>query len=308
MHDDFFHEEETNENKVEVEVALPKVHFRCMFCQGIIPWPISKKELGLKPEEEFQEGQIYPYEKCTCGWGKFIICQGPGEEISAPRPAERPDGRIREVIENARYAKIPLDQIDPNPFQPRKFFDAEALRSLAESIRTVGLLEDIVLRSVGDRYQIILGERRWRSCILAGLHTINAKIVDLDDEAVRLISITENIHREDLTKVEEAFAYKQYVDEGQQLNEVGEFLGRMGDRVAERLKVLNTHNYIQYQEERIQKLQEMVEHLRGQIGRDSNNSLESRVVGINEVTTYLNRGYDVVAALDSKHIIIRYKP
>ena len=284
-----------------------QVQFRCTFCQSLIPWSIGKEELGLRPEEEFQVGEVYPYEKCTCGWGKFVLCQEIGAAASASGPAMRSEGGIREQVEQSRYAKIPLDQIDPNPYQPRKFFEAEGLRSLAESIRSVGLLEDIVVRRVGERYQIVLGERRWRACRLAGVSVISAKVVELDEEASRLISITENIHREDLTKVEEAFAYKQYVDQGKQLNEVGEYLGRMGDRVAERLKILNTHNYIQYQEERIQKLQEMVENLRSRIHQDSNNPYESRIVGAKEVTRYLDQGYDLVAALDANHIILRRK-
>jgi ParB/RepB/Spo0J family partition protein len=271
----------------------------------MIPWPIGKEELGVKPEEELQIGQVYPYEKCSCGWGKFVLCQQLGETAAVPASAAKPEGRVQKKIEQAKYAKIPLDQIDPNPYQPRKFFAGDALRSLAESIRTVGLLEDIVVRPVGRRYQIVLGERRWRACRLAGASAISAKVVELDDEAARLIAITENIHREDLTQVEEAFAYKQYVDEGKQLSEVGEYLGKMGDRVAERLKVLNTHNYIQYQEERIQKLQEMVERLRGQVHRDHEQPYESKIVGMGEVSEYLNRGYDFVASLDRDHIIVR---
>jgi ParB/RepB/Spo0J family partition protein len=306
MHDDFYpHDDESSEHS---PVAAPTIQFRCTFCQAIIPWQISKQEVGLKPEEEFQGDTMYSYEKCNCGWSKFILCQKAGDELSPARPTAKPDGTVRSVVENAKYGKIPVDQIDPNPYQPRKFFDAEALRSLSESIQSVGLLEDIVLRPVGDRYQIILGERRWRACTLAGCQTINAKIVELDDDAVRVISITENIHREDLTKVEEAFAFKEYVDEGKQLSEVGQLLGRMGDRVAERLKILNTHNYIQYQEERIVSLQEMVDHLRTQIDHDSDNSVKSLVVGVGDVTKYLNQGYDIVAALDADHIIIRYKP
>jgi ParB/RepB/Spo0J family partition protein len=169
----------------------------------------------------------------------------------------------------------------------------------------VGLLEDIVVRPVGKRYQIVLGERRWRASRLAGVPTIRAKVVDLDDEAARLIALTENIHRENLTQVEEAFAYKQYVDEGKKLTEVGETLGRMGDRVAEKLKVLNTHNYIKYQEERIQKLQETVEQLRSQLDGAQGERYESKVVGVEEVGEYLNQGYDLMAAVDADHIILR---
>jgi ParB family chromosome partitioning protein len=284
-----------------------EVRFRCTYCQALIPWALDKKELGLKPEETFAAGQVYPYEKCKCGWGKFVLCEGTGVRAAAADGRATTEGRVRAKMESARYVKIPLNQIDPNPHQPRKFFEAEALASLADSIRKVGLLEDIVVRPVGKRYQIVLGERRWRASRLAGAPTISAKVVDLDDEATRLIALTENIHRENLSQVEEAFAYKQYVDEGKKLTEVGETLGRMGDRVAEKLKVLNTHNYIQYQEERIQKLQETVEHLRSELDGAQSERYESKVVGVGEVAEYLNQGYDLMAAVDAEHIIVRRK-
>jgi ParB family chromosome partitioning protein len=282
-----------------------EVRFRCTYCQALIPWALDKKEVGIKPEETFAAGHVYPYEKCKCGWGKFVLCEGKAADTSATGERTAAEGRVREKMERARYEKIPLDRIDPNPHQPRKFFEADALASLADSILKVGLLEDIVVRPVKKRYQIVLGERRWRASRLAGAATISAKVVDLDDEATRLIALTENIHRENLSQVEEAFAYKQYVDEGKKLTEVGETLGRMGDRVAEKLKVLNTHNYIQYQEERIHKLQETVEHLRSELDGGQDERYESKVVGVAEVAEYLNQGYDLMAAVDAKHIILR---
>ena len=282
-----------------------EVKFRCTYCQALVPWALDKKALGLKPEENFRVGQVYPYEKCTCGWGKFVLCEGARGASGIAAASAEIEGRLREKMENARYKRIPLAQIEPNPHQPRKFFDAEALSSLADSIKKVGLLEDIVVRPAKKRYQIVLGERRWRASQLAGCAAISAKVVDLDDEETRLIALTENIHRENLSQVEEAFAYKQYVDEGKKLTEVGETLGRMGDRVAEKLKVLNTHNYIKYQEERIQKLQEMVESLRGQLDGAQNPIYESKVVGVGEVSEYINQGYDLMAAVDSDHIILR---
>jgi ParB/RepB/Spo0J family partition protein len=292
-------------NFVSESIMNEEVKFRCTYCQALIPWALDKRELGLRPEEDYTVGQVYPYEKCKCGWGKFVLCQGTASEGVAAASAEVTERRLRQTMESARYMKILLDRIEPNPHQPRKFFDAEALGSLADSIAKVGLLEDIVVRPVGERYQIVLGERRWRASNLAGVGTISAKVVDLDDEETRLIALTENIHRENLTQVEEAFAYKHYVDEGKKLTEVGETLGRMGDRVAEKLKVLNTHNYIRYQEERIQKLQETVEHLRSQLDGAKNPTFESKVVGVGEVSEYLNQGYDLMAAVDANHIILR---
>ena len=105
--------------------------------------------------------------------------------------------------------EIPISQIEPNPDQPRRDFDPEALQELAGSIKTLGIIAPITLRQVADnRYQIIAGERRWRASQLAGLQSIPAYIRTVEDENVMEMALVENIQREDLNPIEIALAYQ----------------------------------------------------------------------------------------------------
>src|SRR5262249_28794786 len=151
---------------------------------------------------------------CPCGYGRFIrgeatSADGPpaGGTPRAPDLTAGPalDGAIAAKLADPRYAVLPVEAIRPNPHQPRHFFGARALTWLAGSVGAVGLLEDVLGRPADDGYEIVLGERRWRATRIAGMPTIRAKIVDLTDDEVREVSITENVHRADLTPVEEAF-------------------------------------------------------------------------------------------------------
>jgi len=111
-------------------------------------------------------------------------------------------------------SEIPLAQITPNPDQPRKDFDQEALQELAESIRTYGVIQPVTLRKTGsDSYQIVAGERRWRASSLAGLTTIPAYIKEVEDQSVLELALVENIQRSDLNPMEIALAYKGLIDE-----------------------------------------------------------------------------------------------
>ena len=112
-----------------------------------------------------------------------------------------------------KIVEISIDLIDPNPFQPRKAFDDEELSELADSIKQQGLIQPIALRKVGDRYQIISGERRTRATKIAGLSTIKAQVFeDLDDKAMAEWALIENIQRVDLNPVEIARSYQQLID------------------------------------------------------------------------------------------------
>jgi len=122
---------------------------------------------------------------------------------------------VREEIEASQKPKavqdgllqLPVDQIQRGRFQPRRQFDKQALAELADSIKTQGLLQPIVVRSVGDdRYEIIAGERRWRASQLAGMADIPVVVKDIPDEAAIAVALIENIQREDLNPMEEAVA------------------------------------------------------------------------------------------------------
>ena len=115
---------------------------------------------------------------------------------------------------NADVLLIPVDMIEPNPFQPRMSFDQEALDELADSIRTLGLIQPITVRKkVEGRYQIISGERRFRACRLAGMTMIPAYIRDANDPGMLEMAIVENIQREDLDPIEVAMSYQRLIEE-----------------------------------------------------------------------------------------------
>ena len=109
---------------------------------------------------------------------------------------------------------IPVDMIEPNPFQPRMSFDQDALDELADSIRTLGLIQPITVRRKAEgRYQIISGERRFRACRLAGMTMIPAYIRDTNDQGMLEMAIVENIQREDLDPIEVALSYQRLIEE-----------------------------------------------------------------------------------------------
>jgi len=113
-----------------------------------------------------------------------------------------------------RLDEVPVEWIRPGKYQPRKVMDDEALQELAASIRAQGLMQPIVLRSVGEqRYEIIAGERRWRASQMAGMEKIAAVIREVNDESAVAMSLIENIQREDLNPMEEALALQRLVEE-----------------------------------------------------------------------------------------------
>ena len=114
----------------------------------------------------------------------------------------------------ADILRIPMDMIEPNPFQPRMTFGQDALEELAESIRTLGLIQPITVRRKADgRYQIISGERRFRACQMAGMEMIPAYIRDTNDQGMLEMAIVENIQREDLDPIEVAMSYQRLNEE-----------------------------------------------------------------------------------------------
>ena len=114
----------------------------------------------------------------------------------------------------ADILRIPVDMIEPNPYQPRMSFDQEALDELADSIRTLGLIQPITVRQIAEgRYQIISGERRFRASRLAGMDMIPAYIRDANDQGMLEMAIVENIQRENLDPIEVAMSYQRLIDE-----------------------------------------------------------------------------------------------
>jgi ParB family transcriptional regulator, chromosome partitioning protein len=108
--------------------------------------------------------------------------------------------------------EVPVDAIEHNPYQPRKQFDDDELSSLCNSIKNHGVLQPLVVRVVGDRYQLIAGERRLRAARAAGLPAVPVRIVDFDDQQVVEAALVENIQRSDLNPIEKAQGFKDYLD------------------------------------------------------------------------------------------------
>lgn len=133
-----------------------------------------------------------------------------------------------------------MSHVEPNPMQPRVYFDDEALEALTASIREVGVLQPVLVRQIDvDRYELIAGERRWRAARAAGLTTIPAVVRAADPSTSLEQALVENLHREDLNPLEEAAAYQQLIDEfGLTQEEVATKVGRSRSAVANTIRLL----------------------------------------------------------------------
>lgn len=150
--------------------------------------------------------------------------------------------------DTADVLRIPVNMIEPNPFQPRMSFDQDSLQELAASIRTFGLIQPITVRKKSaDRYQIISGERRFKACQLAGMDMVPAYIRDANDQGMLEMAIVENIQRESLDPIEVAMSYQRLIDECSLTQE------QMADRVGK--KRASVTNYL-----RLLKLPAKVQH------------------------------------------------
>jgi ParB family chromosome partitioning protein len=157
-----------------------------------------------------------------------------------PRADEASDATLAPVP-GARLAELPVGSIETNPQQPRQVFDEDALDELAASIREVGILQPVVVRQIGDdRYQLVMGERRWRAAQRAEVDRIPAIIRDTDDTAMLRDALLENLHRQQLNPLEEAAAYQQLLDEfGATHDELAQRIGRSRPQISNTLRLLN---------------------------------------------------------------------
>jgi ParB family chromosome partitioning protein len=163
--------------------------------------------------------------------------------LSSAGNARRGLGRGFEVLIGSaepELAHVPVKQIHPNPKQPRREFDHEAVSGLAESIRSQGLIQPVVVRPrVQGGYELIAGERRWRAAREAGIATVPAVVRDADDRDTLLLGLVENVAREDLSPIEEGRAYAILLDEfGLTLGEVAERVGKSKPTVSNRVRLL----------------------------------------------------------------------
>lgn len=155
----------------------------------------------------------------------------------------------KEIVSGAKDSdilEIPVDEIRSNPHQPREYFDEESLRELSESIKEHGLIEPIIVKKSIKGYDLVAGERRTKAARLAGLTKIPAIIRDFTDQQLMEIALIENIQREDLSPIEEATAYKNYIDAtGLTQEEVANKFGKSRSYITNLLGLLSLPKYVQ---------------------------------------------------------------
>jgi ParB family chromosome partitioning protein len=142
-------------------------------------------------------------------------------------------------------SELPLDAIDPNPAQPRRRFEAAALAQLAGSIRRHGVLQPVVVRRAGDRYELVVGERRWRAAREAGLARLPAVVADVAPRDRLELALVENVQRNDLNPIELALAFRALTEAGATQDQVGERVGLDRSTVANHMRLLELPRELQ---------------------------------------------------------------
>ncbi len=160
--------------------------------------------------------------------------------IPGAPPFPRPDGPELAAVPGAEFAEIEVDKISPNPKQPRTVFDEDAMEELVHSVKEIGLLQPIVVRRLSqDKYELVMGERRWRATQQAGLTTIPAIVRDTQDDVMLRDALLENLHRSQLNPLEEAAAYQQMLDDFGCTQEVlATRIGRSRPQISNTLRLL----------------------------------------------------------------------
>jgi ParB family chromosome partitioning protein len=164
------------------------------------------------------------------GLGALLPTRPP--QFQPPEPDSAP-------AQDQHAPTIPIDSIDPNPLQPRRVFQGERLAELAQSIRANGIIQPLVVRKAGDRYQLVAGERRWRAAKLAGLEQVPVVVQEIPDEHLLEITLVENIQREDLNPIETATAFHRLSTElSLSAEEIGHRTGKDRTTIANSLRLL----------------------------------------------------------------------
>ncbi|MGW6129036.1 ParB/RepB/Spo0J family partition protein [Cellulomonas sp. NPDC055163] len=169
--------------------------------------------------------------------------------LPTSRTGRRPNGPADDLVPvpGARFAELPVESIRPNPRQPRTVFEEEALEELVASIREVGVLQPVVVRSVGDdQYELIMGERRWRATQAAGMSVIPAIVRETEDSDLLRDALLENLHRSQLNPLEEAAAYQQLLDDfGCTHEELATRIHRSRPQISNTLRLLRLPPLVQ---------------------------------------------------------------
>jgi ParB family chromosome partitioning protein len=153
------------------------------------------------------------------------------------------DAAVQASPQGAVVQQVPLDLLEPNPFQPRSSIDPAALEELTQSIRLRGVLQPLLVRprpGTADRYQIVAGERRWRAASAAGLHEVPALVHEMTDTEAAAVALVENLQRQDLNAMDEAEGYDRLITQFEFTQEaLGQAVGKSRSHVANTLRLLN---------------------------------------------------------------------
>ncbi len=150
-----------------------------------------------------------------------------------------------EVVNTEEILLLNIDEIEPNPLQPRFVFTEEEINTLAKSIKNRGVLQPIIVRKVNDKYQLIAGERRWRAAKKAGLERIPARVIEIDDNGALEIALVENLDRKDLNPLELAKGYQLLKNRfGLTQDEIAKKIGRSRSAVANTLRLLQLDDFV----------------------------------------------------------------
>ncbi len=180
------------------------------------------------------------------GLGKGLGALIPSDFDSArPQGSDGTDGGGQD---GPRLAELAIDSLSPNPNQPRVHFDEETLADLAASIREIGVLQPVLARSIGNgQFQLVAGERRWRAARRAGLTTIPAIVRSTDDLSSIEQALVENLHRQDLTPLEEAAAYQQLIEDfGLTHEQISSRVGKSRSAITNTLRLMSLPPAIQH--------------------------------------------------------------
>ena len=170
-----------------------------------------------------------------------------GEDVVTPQAEAKPEAvPVQEAAPVDAVRDLPIYMIDPNPDQPRRTFDEDALRELAASIESVGVIQPIVVCETDGRYRIIAGERRYRACRMAGLEMIPAIVRNWDQQRQLEAALIENLQRDDLNAIEEARGVRRLMEEGGLTQErAAERLGKSRSALANLLRLLTLEDAVQ---------------------------------------------------------------
>jgi len=235
---------------------------------------------ALIPTAPEDEGRTGAASAVAAGIGD-TTGQQPGTAARNGNTAAGSDpGADMNQVDGARFAEIPVEKVTPNPRQPREVFEEEAMAELVHSIKEVGLLQPVVVRPLAEgRYELIMGERRWRATKDAGLDTIPAIVRDTSDDAMLRDALLENLHRAQLNPLEEAAAYQQLLDDfGCTHDELAGRIGRSRPQISNTLRLLRLSPPVQ---RRVAAGVLSAGHARALVGvdeEDSQDRLAGRVV------------------------------